>query len=166
MRRTHGWATLARIAIEVVGLAIADRVMQPARAWSIEYPRVPSEAQATTDAAVIDETHPEVAAAAATGVPASLSEAAEEGARFYRSAADATAWIAAVFYDDGRVRVVDGDGHEYAGHVENGRAALESAETNERCELFVDMSSDGNVRLSLLGGAHDGRVVRCEPVNA
>ena len=140
--------------------------MQPARAWNIEYPRVPSEAQTTTDAAVIDEMHPEVAVAAATGMPAYLSEPGAEGARYYRSVADATAWVAAAFYDDGRVRVVDGDGHQYAGRVENGRAALASTETSERCELFVDMSPDGNVRLSLLGGAHDGRVVRCEPVNA
>lgn len=137
----------------------------PKHTWRVEMPRVPSEAEATTDAAVIDEKHPEVAAAAATGVPTYLSEVGDERARYYRSAHDATAWIAAAFYDDGRVRVMDGDGHHFAGRVENGRAELAS-ETGERCELFIDMTADGNVRLSLLGGSHDGRVVRCEAVTA
>jgi len=179
VRRTHGWATLARAAIEVIGLAFAERLMQDARAvkstWSVEFPSVASEAQATTDAAVIDETHPEVAVAAAnevethrtaSGVPTYLSEIGDERARYYRSADDATAWIAAAFYDDGRVRIVDDAGHHYAGRVENGRAALASTESDERCELFIDMAADGNVRLSLLGGPHDGRVVRCEAVTA
>jgi len=180
VRRTSGWATLARIALEVIGLAFADRLLEDAhprkRSWSVEVPRVKSEAQATTDAAFIDEQDPEVAVAAANAqeatpsaagaVPTYLSEQGDERTRYYRSAEDATAWIAAAFYDDGRVRIVDGEGHNYAGRVENGRAALASAETEERCELFIDMSADGNVRLSLLGGPHDGRVVRCEAVTA
>jgi len=179
VRRTHGWATLARIAIEVIGLAFADRMMHRTRTanrtWNVEFPRIPSEAQATTDAAMINEKEPEVAVAAAngiethptsSGVPTYLSEVGDDRARYYRSADDATAWIAAAFYDDGRVRIVDGEGNHYAGRVENGRAALASTGGEERCELFIDMAADGNVRLSLLGGAHDGRVVRCEAVSA
>jgi hypothetical protein len=179
VRRTHGWATLARIAIEVIGLAFADRMMHQThaakRTWSVEFPSVPSEAQATTDAAMIDEKEPEAAVAAAneiethrttSGIPTYLSEIGDDRARYYRSADDATAWIAAAFYDDGRVRIVDGEGNHYAGRVENGRAALTSTGSDERCELFIDMAADGNVRLSLLGGPHDGRVVRCEAVTA
>lgn len=169
--RTPGWISLAAAAFEVVALTFAEKAMGE-RASSapeslIRYPDVPPAAQATTDAAVIDETHPEVAVAAALSgpnLPPFLSEDADEATRYYRSADDATAWLAAAFYRDGRVRVVDGDARMYAGTVQNGRAPLETIDSHERCELFVEMSGDGNVRLSLLGGAHDGRVVRCEAV--
>jgi len=170
--RTPGWISLAAAAFEVVALTFAEKAMG-GRASSapeslIRYPDAPPSAQAMSDASMIDETHPEVATAAAQqpgpNLPPFLSDGADEATRYYRSADDATAWLAAAFYRDGRVRVVDGDARMYAGTVENGRARLETVDSHERCELFVEMSGDGNVRLSLLGGAHDGRVVRCEAV--
>lgn len=154
--RTPGWISLAAAAFEVVALTFTEKAMGRG-----------AEARVPAYAPAVEEPHPDVPVAAAhsgPNLPPFLSEDADEATRYYRSADDATAWLAAAFYRDGRVRVVDGDARMYAGTVQNGRARLETVDSHERCELFVEMSGDGNVRLSLLGGAHDGRVVRCEAV--
>lgn len=157
MRRAPGWTRLAGIALELTALAFMGYVLlrPEGDARSPSRPQRPSTPQHDDAGAPSD-----VAQTFAEPMDF-ITESADEGARYYRTADDDVEVLAG-FYSDGRVRLADAQNRRFAGMLQAGHADMLELDSNQWSELFVRVTPAGRVQLELRGGPYDARVLTCE----
>jgi len=131
VRRVPGWIVLSGIALQIVALAAADRLLRRRVA------------------------PPEVSKRGNGAMPAFINEVADGGARRYHVRI-ASHDLYAGFYSDGRVRLATSSGRRFSGVMVAKKAVMADLGADDSFEMDVVDDAGGCPVVEMNGGPFDG----------